>query len=262
MDGHLEDLAFADDHFFNDPYRVADICRGLISVPSHPTWFATARPDVFVKSAGRFVDLLAPAGCRKLLFGVESGDESRRRQLGKGVSTEDLFRCARLCEDHGIQADFTYIVGLPEETEAELRATIEEAARLRLAHDGVTTKLFFYSPYPGTRLFGKAARLGMVHSRSLLEWGRYGDHDADKPWLSPGYRRRIRVASFYHSHMNGRKRAGLNETVARRVLRALSRARGHVGLYGLPLELAASRAIRWLRQPGPKSLPRAIEEAT
>lgn len=258
----IDDMIFADDHFFNNPERVAQICRGLAQLPSRPHWFATARADVFAAHCRRFTDLLAPAGCRTLFFGIESGDEGVRKRMGKGIKRSDLLRVARMCEERGIQTNFTYIVGLPGETRGDLRATLREAATLRLACERASTKLFYYSPYPGTQLFEEAAKRGMVHPRGLLEWGRYGDHDAAKPWLSVEYRRRVEIASFYHAHMNARGEDGRAHTSARRVLRALARARGRTGFYLLPVEYAASRLLRARSERSGKLAALALKEAT
>lgn len=93
---------------------------------------------------------LAAAGCRHIVYGVESGSERVRRDiLHRPVSNqrfEDVFRWTR---EAGILATANYMLGMPGETAADIEGTLELHDRLKPTDFGY----FVFYPYPGTALF-------------------------------------------------------------------------------------------------------------
>lgn len=93
---------------------------------------------------------LAAAGCKHIVYGVESGSERVRREIMKRWATNqrfmDVFRWTR---DAGIMATANYIIGTPGETRAEM----EETIALHYALQPVDFGYFVFYPYPGTELF-------------------------------------------------------------------------------------------------------------
>src|SRR5262249_13449396 len=73
--------------------------------------------DLFVK--------LARSGCRKLLFGLESGSQKVNDACNKGVDLKLVPRIIEDCQNAGIALHIFTIVGLPEEGEAEAGESAE-----------------------------------------------------------------------------------------------------------------------------------------
>jgi radical SAM superfamily enzyme YgiQ (UPF0313 family) len=93
---------------------------------------------------------LAAAGCKHIVYGVESGSERVRREIMKRSASNQRFRDVfRWTREAGIHATANYIIGTPGETRAEMRETIA------LHHDLQPTDFafFVFYPYPGTELF-------------------------------------------------------------------------------------------------------------
>lgn len=61
------------------------------------------------------LEKLYDAGCRKLVFGFETGDENMLKFIDKRLSLEELSRVLKWCKEVGIWADVEIIVGLPYE---------------------------------------------------------------------------------------------------------------------------------------------------
>jgi anaerobic magnesium-protoporphyrin IX monomethyl ester cyclase len=109
----------------------------------------------------RATDLLFPGYVESIaeftgqfLVGAECGYDEGLKRIGKGTTTDILERAARLLAEHGLaaRADFSFILGLPWETAAEVHKTCAFAAHLYGAY-GVRLLLQWYCQIPGSRLW-------------------------------------------------------------------------------------------------------------
>ena len=124
----------------------------------------------------RMLGELAAAGCKHIVYGVESGSERVRREIMQRSATNQRFReVFRWTREAGIMATANYIIGTPGETVAEMEETLALHAELQPADFGY----FVFYPYPGTALFKLCQERGYlpadyltrpaVHSRSILQ---------------------------------------------------------------------------------------------
>ncbi len=85
-------------------------------------WWCDARFEerIFDRPA---LDALFEAGCRKLMFGFESGSQRVLDLVEKGTNLEEAQRVLRNAHEAGISATLYTMVGLPTETREEADAT-------------------------------------------------------------------------------------------------------------------------------------------
>ena len=118
---------------------------------------------------------LGAAGCKHIVYGVESGSERVRRDIMQRHASNQRFRDVfRWTREAGIMATANYIIGTPGETVAEMEETIALHHELQPADFGY----FVFYPYPGTALFRTCLEKGYlpedyleqpaVHRRSIL----------------------------------------------------------------------------------------------
>jgi radical SAM superfamily enzyme YgiQ (UPF0313 family) len=102
---------------------------------------------------------LAAAGCRHIVYGVESGSLRVRREIMKrpvrNQRFKDVFRWTR---DAGIIVTANYMLGLPGETRDDIEQTL--ALHDELLPDDFGYFVFY--PYPGTALFQTCRDNGML----------------------------------------------------------------------------------------------------
>lgn len=67
--------------------------------------------------------LLHEAGCRKLVFGFESGSDKILNLIDKRLKKSELIQVLKWCKEIGIWADLEVIIGLPYEREEEFMDT-------------------------------------------------------------------------------------------------------------------------------------------
>ncbi|MES2710387.1 MAG: radical SAM protein [Pseudomonadota bacterium] len=169
--GPLNYVIFLDDTFTIHHPWVTKFCR--VYGEEFGTHFSLhARVETVNQ---RMLGELAAAGCKHIVYGVESGSERVRRQIMQRHATNQRFRDVfRWTKEAGIMATANYIIGTPGETLAEMKETIDLHHEL----DPVDFGYFVFYPYPGTALFQLCRDKGYlpedylerpaVHSRSIL----------------------------------------------------------------------------------------------
>ena len=141
-------FSFFDDSFAVGRRRVAELCAALADIqPIH--WTCTAHP------AHLDYEVLAQmraAGCAGVDIGLESADPSMLLRIGKGVTVARVLDVLRWCRDLGIHTVVNLMFGWPDESDAELDATIAFLERAAPIAGGFNARGVVV-PYPGTEIY-------------------------------------------------------------------------------------------------------------
>lgn len=113
------------------------------------TWQASARIDQFREESAL---LLLEAGCRSLFFGIETGSPRIQKLIGKNLDLEAVPKAVDLLGQHGFRFTASFIVGFPQETEADIRATAELALNLKRLPHCDCVQIHKLCVLPGTQL--------------------------------------------------------------------------------------------------------------
>ncbi len=135
-------INIADDLFTTDKERVREICQGIKERSLKFLWSAFARVDTVSQEV---FDLMASAGCDSVSFGVETGNPEMLKRIKKGIKLEQVHQAVKMCQQAGMIAHESFIIGLPGETKETLRET-DAFARSTKAIYGY----HFLAPFPGT----------------------------------------------------------------------------------------------------------------
>lgn len=105
------------------------------------------------------LDMLKDAGCFRVFFGVESGNEKVRSEImGRKMSNEEIINAFDLCHKRDLETLAVNIIGVPGESEEEILDTVKLNRRL---HPTASAVNIFY-PYKGTVLGDKCFKEGLV----------------------------------------------------------------------------------------------------
>ena len=141
------------DLFTVDRAQVIELCQRMIDEKINMRWTANSRVDYVDEE---MLSLMGQAGCWFLSWGIESGSEEILKRAHKGISLEKVERALRWSKKAGIKNWGYFIIGLPGETEATIRETIDFAKKLPL-----DIALFHIAaPHPGTPFFFEVVKNG------------------------------------------------------------------------------------------------------
>ena len=169
---------FVDDHFLLQPRRIEAICKGLIEKKITIQWGCEGRVDSVCM---QLFPLMAEAGCRTIMFGIESGSQKILDRLKKEQTLEEIEAAVTNAKKAGIEiVHGFFVVGNPDETEEDMRQTFRFASRLRLD----TFAFNRLCVYRGTPLWQEFVRRGLVDD--ARDWYKYFKCSSIDPTVLPG----------------------------------------------------------------------------
>jgi len=140
-----------DDTLLKNPKWVRAFCSLYQRRIGRP-FLCNARPETISRDR---IEVLASAGCSGIGIGIESGSPKIRASLGRPMTDEMIIEAFATVRRAGIRTWSFNMVGIPGETETDLRATIDLNKRARV--DDVRVSIF--TPYPGSPM-GEEVEIG------------------------------------------------------------------------------------------------------
>ena len=199
----MEKLGFrefflADDIFTSDQKWAAMVCEAIIASGADMAW--TCTNGIRVESADdRLFHLLRQAGCYRVSFGFESGNDDILKRFGKGgrATIKQGLKAVRMARDADLDVNGFFQVGLFHDTEETIEETIDYARKLPLD----MLKFMISIPFPGTPMFKDYFDRGMIRSfewddyhmytQGLLYTHRHLSHQAVLDFMKRGYHRAV-----------------------------------------------------------------------
>lgn len=145
----LVGFSFFDDSFAVGRRRVNELCTAIANIGLPVWWTCTAHPAHLDREV---VADMKRAGCAGIDIGMESADPGMLIRIGKGVTVERVLDVLRWCADEGVHTVVNLMFGWPDETDAELEATISFLERAALLAGGFNARGVVV-PYPGTAIY-------------------------------------------------------------------------------------------------------------
>ena len=138
----------SDDLFTLNYQRTRALCQEIEAARLPLTWECLSR---VTHVDYELFSQMRRAGCRRIFFGIESGDEGVLKQMSKGITPEQARASVEACVKAGIKAAGFFMVGYLGETEESLLRTIRFSSHLPLDYVSYTIAY----PLPGTKFHEK-----------------------------------------------------------------------------------------------------------
>jgi radical SAM superfamily enzyme YgiQ (UPF0313 family) len=168
-----EDLLFFDDAFFTNLARIRKLFPYFRK--ENLTWTAELRIDQLTKELARDSK---EAGCKCLFFGAESGSLRILRLLNKRITVQQQLRSAKITNEIGLGADYSWMIAIPTETPKDRRLTISTIKAIQRINPTAEFSIKIYTPYPGTPLYKMAVTEGARLPESLTGWANFSRYRA------------------------------------------------------------------------------------
>lgn len=167
------EIGVTDDIWNLNLNRAKELCRALIDAGLNRVPWVTIHGMKVNHTDAELFQLMKRAGCRRVGFGVESGDEEILKRVVKKSQTLDQVRAAfRNAKAAGLQTMGFFIYGMPGESED----TMEKTTRFALELDPDLANFMMAAPYPGTELWDMIERGGQLYARNWHDLAIHSDH--------------------------------------------------------------------------------------
>lgn len=120
-------IYFSDELFCPRRELRTELCNMLIEKNYDLVWGCQMRLGVLNEDD---IKLMFKAGCRWILFGIESGSPERIKTIKKNIDLSLAKKTVEWCENAGITVQASFIIGFPNETEEEMKKTVSFAKSL------------------------------------------------------------------------------------------------------------------------------------
>ncbi len=173
----IREIDFFDYEFTIVRKRTEAICDGIIDRKIDVIWACRSRID---SVDGALLEKMHNAGCRRIYFGIETGNQQALDEMHKGITVSQIRNTIDITMQLGIKTLGFFLVGVPGETRKSQKETVRFAAGLNL-HYAQFSKL---TAKPQTPMWRE-----LVENTGEDYWkeyilGRTEEKQLPRPWTS------------------------------------------------------------------------------
>lgn len=161
-------VSFQDDIFTIRKKWVLELCRRIREEKLDIQWSAQSRVDTLDEELAM---AMGDAGCVCLFFGFESGSQRILNFLRKGIKPRQSHKAAKLCKKYGIIILADYMIGIPTETEQDLKQTLALIKEIKPELSSPT----YFTPIPGCDLYEYCKKNNLLKIKTYEDFTRNPD---------------------------------------------------------------------------------------
>jgi anaerobic magnesium-protoporphyrin IX monomethyl ester cyclase len=196
----IDTIAFWDDTMGIRAKRLVEICEGFLRRNLHKKikWRAHLRADSMELG---LLKLMKEANCFYVAFGAESGSDRILKLLNKKTTVNQNLAAAEMVNQAGLFLGTSVILGVPGETEDEMKETIKFCTQITCESIGVGR----FCPLPGSPSYSDLVKSGTIDPRKV-NWELLGNFSLfDGPCFADVEPRKFRrILSEFSEYCNRR----------------------------------------------------------
>lgn len=151
----VKEIEVVDDAFNLNVKRAKELFQTIMDQSLH-LYFSFPnglRADVMDEE---LVDLMKAAGVYRIVYAIESGSPKVQKEIQKHLNLDKAQKMITYTAKRGISVGSFYMLGFLNETEEDMRQTINFALKSK-AH---TASFFLLNPFPNTEIYRQAVNAG------------------------------------------------------------------------------------------------------
>jgi len=176
----ISDFNVIDDTFTISRKRVLAIANLIIQKGIKITMDINARVDQVDQE---MLDKLAQAGCNRIRFGVESGNQQVLKNLRKGITLQQTREAFKMAKKAGIATFAYFMLGSPGESIKEVKESIQLAKEL----DPDFVQFLITTPFPASDLYEMGMEKGILNGDYWREFSRHPRKDFIPQWWTENF---------------------------------------------------------------------------
>ena len=142
---NFNQINIADDLFTANKNHCLAVCDEIIKRGLTIKWTSFARVDTVSEE---LLKRMRAAGCTAVSFGIESANSDILKTIKKGITLQQVVEAVDACNRAGVIPHASFILGLPGETPATIKETMDFGERLKSV--GLSYGFHLLAPFPGT----------------------------------------------------------------------------------------------------------------
>ncbi len=152
----VKQVVIEDDTFTVNKKRTVEFCEKMISSGMNKKirWLCNARVNLDYET----MKIMKKAGCKLIIPGIESVDQTILNNIRKGITVEQIENYIKNAKKAGLMIHACYMVGNEGETKETMQRTLDAAMRFKTD----TMQFFPLIPYPGTQAYKWAKENGYI----------------------------------------------------------------------------------------------------
>ena len=172
-------IYFSDEQFMPNRKIRNELLQMIIESKLEFVWGCQTRLGVLTHED---IDFMYRAGCRWILFGIETGSQDMIRKIKKGTDLSLAKPTIEYCEKVGMTVQATFIIGFPNETVEQVRQTVDLALELPASLPAVNI-LF---PLPNSEIFFEQLKTNPAFKspQSIEEIAKLENKMTDIVWIN------------------------------------------------------------------------------
>lgn len=181
-------ISVTDPDFMGDPKRIDRLCDFLQEHKLDMTFSVMTRVDSIVRYP-KLLKKMCDSGILSYEMGFESSSQKDLNNVKKGITFDMQRKAVRMLRDNGANVSGTFVIGLPSQSQEEIRqfpAYAKEIGLMNCAF-GIAT------PFPRTEFYEKLEKDGLIFER---DWTKFDEmHSVFK--LNPLTAKRLEEMETY-----------------------------------------------------------------
>lgn len=170
----IDGITFAEDYFFPEPKRIAELCKKIIEKKLVITYRAGGtRVDDICRMDDSLLELMKMAGFDHFSIGVESGSDRILEYTNKKITVEQIYQANRKLRKYGFAVTYNFMATFPGETIADFVETLKMILSLLKSNEDIVYPIagpVYYTPFPQTVLWDEIMRMGFKPPKSFRDW--------------------------------------------------------------------------------------------
>lgn len=145
----IDGFYIIDDTFSASLQNAMQFCESLIARRLKLLWACTTRVN---QVSEELLRKMKEAGCVQVDFGIESGSEECLKRVKKGINLSQIKKAFEICGRIGMRTFANVLVNIPDETEEDLRKTVELLDLLKPS----VCSINILTPFVGTDIYDES----------------------------------------------------------------------------------------------------------
>ncbi len=231
-------IYFMDDNINIDKERFFKLCEFLKE--QNTFWYSQLRCS-FVKDE----NLKRMPNCTTFFLGAESGSQPMLDKIQKDMRVEDIYNSAIALKDRGIDANYSWMMGFPDEKEEDLKKTIKLMDEIHRILPNAAQRLRIYNPYPGSKLFEIAKEKGFKAPVNLEGWANFSREYCVLDYIrNPWYLKCLSYVTYFYFSSGKRVNIKPVYRIPIFVLKVISKLRWKFKFFSMPIEFMLIEKFR------------------